>query len=320
MALIKFGAGIVEIVGSIAGVVHARNRYGNYARPRTKPTNPKSTRQSAARANIQQLTDYWNSANMSDAQRKAWNTYASAIVWTNKLGEKTSLTGFNMFIRSNAAILAIGGSIMTNAPTILSLPGADPTFAMTADAGTGLLTLAFDATQDWCKETGGYLSIDMGEPQLATRNYFGGPWRKAGALAGNTGSPITSPQTMVAPFTLVAGQKIWVRAAIIRADARMSNQFNAPAEIVGGLLNKYTLAGTLSPDSTGEYDLKGAFNGQAYYKNKTKTYYMWWDANTTWYISVVLGTLGTAYWQRANASPVGTFTHEGTATGDGTLS
>ncbi|GAH28464.1 unnamed protein product, partial [marine sediment metagenome] len=37
MALVKYGAGIIQMSGSIAGDVHARNRFGNYIRPRTKP-------------------------------------------------------------------------------------------------------------------------------------------------------------------------------------------------------------------------------------------------------------------------------------------
>ncbi|GAI01350.1 unnamed protein product, partial [marine sediment metagenome] len=45
MALIKYGGGIVQISGSIAGTVFARNKMGNYARPRTKPVNPRTARQ-----------------------------------------------------------------------------------------------------------------------------------------------------------------------------------------------------------------------------------------------------------------------------------
>lgn len=319
MALVKYGGGIIQASGSIAGVVHARNRFGNYIRPRTKPVNPRSDRQSAARTIIQDLTDYWNSDAISDAERAAWGTYAASIAMKNRLGESVRLTGFNMFIRSNASRMAVGGSIIEAGPTDISLPGADPTIAMTANAGTGLLTIAFDDTQDWCKENGGFLSVSMGQPQLATRNYFGGPFRNAGGILGNTGSPITSPQTLVAPFTLVNGQKVFAFARLIRADGRVSNPFNFPVLTVGGLLNTYAASGTLSPDSTGDYDINGGFNGKASYKRRIAGYHMWWDNVDSWYISVLLGTPGTAYWKRTNASPVGSFTHGGTATGDATV-
>ncbi|GAI58374.1 unnamed protein product, partial [marine sediment metagenome] len=39
MALVKYGGGITQMSGSIAGNTFARNRYGNYVRSRTKPIN-----------------------------------------------------------------------------------------------------------------------------------------------------------------------------------------------------------------------------------------------------------------------------------------
>ena len=40
MALVKYGGGIIQMSGSMAGNTFARNRYGNYMRARTKPVNP----------------------------------------------------------------------------------------------------------------------------------------------------------------------------------------------------------------------------------------------------------------------------------------
>ncbi|GAH13494.1 unnamed protein product, partial [marine sediment metagenome] len=50
MSLVKYGGGIVQMSGSIAGNTFARNRYGNYVRARTKPINPNSDRQVVVRA------------------------------------------------------------------------------------------------------------------------------------------------------------------------------------------------------------------------------------------------------------------------------
>ena len=110
MALVKFGAGIVDMRGSIAGVVHARNRFGNYTRPRTKPVNPQSQRQTAARIIMAFLAEQWREAPMTEAIRTAWQTYADSVNWNNKLGEQVTLTGFNMFIRGNAALQAIASA------------------------------------------------------------------------------------------------------------------------------------------------------------------------------------------------------------------
>jgi len=320
MATVKFGGGIIQASGSIAGVVHARNRFGNYIRPRTKPVNPKSDRQSAARSKVQMLSAYWSGSNMSSEERGKWATYAAAIARKNRLGETIYITGFNEFIAGNAARMAVGGLVIEPGPTELVLPGADVTIAMTADAGTQLLTVAFDDAQDWCGEDGGFLSISMGQPQGITRNFFGGPYRIAGGIVGDTGSPITSPQTIVAPFTLVTGQKIFAFARIIRADGRTSNPMNFPSVIVGSLLAAYHVTGTLSPDITiYNFQLEGAFNGKAYYKVPGESYFIWWDATSTWYISAALGTPSQNHWKRINTAIEGLYTAVGTYTGAATV-
>ncbi|GAI21240.1 unnamed protein product, partial [marine sediment metagenome] len=106
-ALAKYGGGIVQISGSVAGNVHARNRFGNYIRPRTKPVNPHSVRQEAARAILSYLAEYWH-GHMDQDQRDAWDIYATAVAMTNRLGETIHLTGFNHFIRTNACYLQAG--------------------------------------------------------------------------------------------------------------------------------------------------------------------------------------------------------------------
>ena len=319
MALIKYGGGIIQMSGSVAGNTHARNRFGNYMRARTKPVNPKSTRQVEARVRLTMLAEYWHEPYMSDAERGAWATYAQAVSMKNRLGEITSLTGFNHFIRSNTTRFAAGAALVKPGPTVLSLPEADVTLAASGDSGTQLLTIAFDNSKDWAKETGGFLLVEMGCPQLLTRNFFGGPWRTAGAIAGVTGSPPTSPQTIVAPFTLTTDQRVWVRAAVVRADARLSNKFYSPDFIVGGLLPGYKVTGTLSPDATCNYVLGGAFNGKAYYKRADNAYKIWWDGTTTWYISVVLGTPGTGHWKRINVAIAGAYTAVAPNTGEATV-
>lgn len=233
MALIKYGGGIVQMSGSIAGNTHARNRFGNYSRSRTKPVNPRSARQMGARILIMMLAEQWRESPMTDAIRTAWQTYANSVNWQNKLGEIVTLTGFNHFVRSNAARITAGGALITDAPTDLGLPPADPTFACTGSAATNLISVVFDDTFDWCDEDAGYFSVEQGEPQNASRNFFGGPWRWGGSEQGNSTTPPTSPFTFTAPFTLVEGQKVWCRARIIREDGRCSTLFGADPFAVG---------------------------------------------------------------------------------------
>jgi len=232
-ALVKYGGGIVQMSGSIAGTTHARNRFGNYARARTKPIDPKSPRQVAARILVMFLAEQWRETPMTDAIRAAWQTYANSVNWLNKLGEVVTLTGFNHFIRSNTARICAGGTMVTAAPTDLGLPNADPTFAVTASEAAAKLSVTFDNTLTWANEDDGYLMVEMGLPQNATRNFFGGPYRFAAAIAGDSVTPPTSPALLDPPFTLTEGQKVWCRAKVIRADARVSTAFAADPFAVG---------------------------------------------------------------------------------------
>lgn len=233
MALIKYGGGIVQMSGSIAGTTHARNRFGNYGRARTKPVDPRSERQMAARSLIQMLCEYWRGSEMDDAKRVAWETYANSVSWYNKLGEAVQLTGFNHFIRSNAARMAVGGDVIAAGPAVLGLPASDPTFATSGSEASGKITVTFDDDLDWCDEDGGFFVLEMGQPKSPTRNFFNGPWRLGGAIAGDSVTPPTSTVDIDAPFTLTAGQKVWCRAAIIRADGRMSTRFSAAPFLSG---------------------------------------------------------------------------------------
>lgn len=228
MALVKYGGGIVQMSGSIAGTTHARNRFGNYARARTKPVNPKSSRQVGARVAMMFLAEQWRESPMTDVIRTAWQTYANSVDWHNKLGEIVTLTGFNMFMRGNAARLRAGLTLVTAGPTDLGLPAGDPLFQISAcSAAAQTFTLTFDDGFDWCSEDGAGIVLFQGEPQNPTRNFFAGPWRFNNCYPGAAGVPAFSPQANMPAhgFTLVEGQKIWWGAQIIRADGRVSTKF-----------------------------------------------------------------------------------------------
>jgi len=219
--------------GSVAGNTHARNRFGNYMRARTKPVNPKSDRQNVARARIMLLSEAWRDE-LSDAQRTAWGAYATAVSWSNKLGEVVHLTGFNHFIRSNAAYLQVSVHRFEDGPEVMSLPAGDPTFAVELSEANGI-TVTFDNTRDWASEGGAGMLIDIGTPQNPTRNFFAGPWRYHGWIGGTIPGPTASPDgpTEVTCFTMIEGHRVWVRASIIRYDGRLSTKFAAASVLVG---------------------------------------------------------------------------------------
>lgn len=230
MSLVKYGGGIVQMSGSIAGNTFARNRFGNYVRSRTKPVNPNSVLQAAVRGFIALLTQRWHDT-LTPAQRIEWNTYAAAVAMKNRLGEVTYVTGFNMYIRSNCVRLNLGQNKCDAGPTVLSLPEKDPAFAISASVATQLITVTFDDTLPWTDIAASVLGLWMGQPQLATRNYFGGPWKNMGSIPGNQ----ASPQTRAPSYTLVLGQKIWVYSRISTGptDSRVSEPMCASCTVLG---------------------------------------------------------------------------------------
>jgi hypothetical protein len=210
--------------GSAGGSTASRNRYGQYIRNRSVPVNPNSSRQVSARNRFTSIAERW-SGTLTAAQRAAWDQYGSNVTWKNALGLDVHLTGFNHYLRSNTAILAAGGSEVDAGPTTYTLPGSDPTFAAAISEATQQISVTFDNTLDWANETGGYMLISMSLPRSGSRTYIGGPYRDADAIDGNSSTPPTSPATITVPFAVAAGQKVEVRARIIRADGRVSSPF-----------------------------------------------------------------------------------------------
>lgn len=228
MALIRTGGGIQQISGSLGGVVFSHNRFGAYMRNRSIPVNPNSTAQQNVRADLAYLTAEWHRT-LTQGQRLAWAVYAAAISFTNALGETIKLTGFNHFIRSNVAILNNDLDYVADGPTALLLPGTDPVLTVSLSGGAQTMSIIFDDTAAWCSEDDAYMSVHQGMPQAVTRNFFGGPFRRAGVILGNNAVPITSPQVVNMTFVAAELQKCWIQCRIGRADGRLSQSFRDDA-------------------------------------------------------------------------------------------
>lgn len=228
MALVKYGAGIIQMSGSIAGNTFARNAYGNYVRSRTKGVNPNSAMQQSIRNAMAQLTARWSST-LTAAQRSAWNTYAEALNWLNRLGEEIALTGFNHYIRSNLARLYAGLEIVDDGPATLALPDADAEFDVAYSEASGEVTVTFDDERAWCDVTGAGLSVFIGSPVNETRNYFDGPWKFAGLIAGDDSTAPTSGATITVPWSFAEDHKMFAYGRILKGDGRVSSPFRASA-------------------------------------------------------------------------------------------
>lgn len=231
MALIQYGGGILDARGSIGGQVHSKNRYGSYIRARTTPVNPQSARQNKIRSVIQSLSQAWSNT-LTQLQRDAWEVYAAAITRSNKLGAQIKLTGFNMFIRSNAPRSQSDDGVVVAGPTTLTLPPSDPVFACEVDEAGQEISVTFDPLLAWNIIDDGFMYISMSIPKAAGTNFIGGPFRLAGAIDGDTASPPTSPQVLSVPFPVAEGQAVVCKARISEVDGRLSDFFRHQSTVV----------------------------------------------------------------------------------------
>lgn len=195
--------------GSIAGTVFARNRFGNYCRPRTKPVNPRSTGQEIIRTAMKFFSERWHDT-LDATMRSTWATWAAAVPYKNRLGEVVYVTGFNAYIGYNVFRSQMGNS---KADSCLGPPAkieGDTGFSVAAYASTQKISVTWTADLPWTSIAASILGIYQGQPQIATRNFFGGPWKICGPIPGNQ----VPPYLMTPAFALVTGQKIWVYGRI----------------------------------------------------------------------------------------------------------
>ena len=228
MALVQFGGGITAMSGSIAGNTFARNRSGAYVRNRTKPVNPNTLAQGQVRSALAMLVERWAEI-LTAPQRTAWNLYASNVTMKNKLGINIKLTGFNHYVRSNSIHGRLGQAIVDDGPVVFEIPEADPVLSITASEATQQVTVTFDDTLPWSTEDGAVMQFFLGQPQNAQRNFFAGPYRYMGGVAGVDPGGAASPEVegTAGVWAISEGQHIWMYARIIRADHRMSYPFTS---------------------------------------------------------------------------------------------
>lgn len=224
--LIKSGV-IASGSGSMGGITLSRNKGGMYFRSRAIPTNPGTTYQQTVRSIVANLATRWNDV-LTAAQRSAWETYAANVPLLNPLGDQINVSGLNMYTRSNVTRYQAASTYEDDAPTIFDLGEfTDPVITAAATGDTA--SIAFDNTDDWANEDDSYMCIFGSRPQNPGINYFKGPYRLMGAIAGDSVTPPTSPDSKNLPFPVEAGHKVFFRVAVLRADGRFSHSFRTVA-------------------------------------------------------------------------------------------
>ena len=219
---------LTQVSGSLGGLVGSHNRGGMYFRARSIPVNPATQYQAAVRQALAQLNARWVTT-LTAGQRLLWAVYADNVPLTDTLGEPRNVTALNMYLRSNVVGIQNGLSIVDDAPTTYDT-GGDAEFLVgtsSVDATADELDLAFDNGESWANETGGAMIVAVSRPQNASINFFKGPFRTVGTIDGDDTTPPTSPATFTLPWTVEAGQQIFVQTRVRRADGRLNLPFSS---------------------------------------------------------------------------------------------
>lgn len=214
---------ITQGSGSIFGLTASRNKGGNYFRQRQIPTNPNSPQQQAVRGIVGDLSNLWVNT-LTAAQRTAWADYAANVPLINRLGDPNTVPPLSQYVRSNTPRVQAGQARVDDGPTDFTLGSfTNPSFGV--DATADEVDVTFDNTDPWATEDDAFALVFCSRPQNASINFFKGPYRFAGVIAGDSGTPPTSPTAIALPFAAVAGQRVFVKFSVSRADGRLSQVF-----------------------------------------------------------------------------------------------
>jgi hypothetical protein len=114
MALVRFGGGVSELRGSIAGQTFSRTGAGAVVRNRIKPVATPTPLQTLRRSQMETVMN--NMRTLSNAQIEDWISYAETVTKTNRLGESYTPSWAQVFQSINMNMLLQGDGIREDPP------------------------------------------------------------------------------------------------------------------------------------------------------------------------------------------------------------
>jgi len=130
MAIVEFGAAIVNMTGSVRGWTFQFTRAGSIVR--TKPIQRKSSTPKQTSEQAAFVTQIQAFQLISLANKVAWDAFAGVNPKENKFGQQKLLTGQNWFTTINSARARLGLAQL-DAPPTATLPVPITSFNLTVD-------------------------------------------------------------------------------------------------------------------------------------------------------------------------------------------
>lgn len=206
--------------GTVGNEIHSRNASGPYLRPHVIPNDPNTMLQRRNRTRLGILSVRWGGT-LSAAQRDAWATYAANVPVPSVSGRKQYLTGQQMYIRCNMPRGNPFANAVDDGPVIFA-QGRFSTPTVETVVSVDLILVLFGGDDEWANEDGGFMIVQVSDGQSVGTNFFAGPFRESGRIAGSSTSPPTVGVTLFDPFVPHASGPRWARVRVSRADGRLS--------------------------------------------------------------------------------------------------
>jgi hypothetical protein len=212
MARLLFTAFLAEARGKLNGNVFSRNKGGAIIRNKVTPINPRTASQSLQRAYTSDIAKAWP-ADLSDDQRKAWESLGQSIGAKSIFGNGLILSGIACFQRINRIVLNAGGTRVDDPPINQDVPSI-LSATLTANSAGPVLSLAFSPSP-LVSPQGLYVfatpAISAGISNVSNRlrfiGFFDGATTPTNILA--------AWESVFGTFPSAAGQRIAVTAAVV---------------------------------------------------------------------------------------------------------
>lgn len=214
MAIIRFGPMVADARGSVGGTVFARNSAGAYTRNRTKPIYPGSDSQNARTAQMSQVVQTWQT-DLSVAQRDAWSAKAPTNGLTNRIGDRMTGSGFNLYARASLLLLISQQGLVTAPPTPLTIEA--PVFTIGWTDGIGI---QITDVHGWEGSGTDYVIIQDAHLLRQSVNFFKGPFTN---LAIRGGVVVRAVPVIIAPdAVLLSDTRSFFRFRVINSEGSCS--------------------------------------------------------------------------------------------------
>lgn len=132
MAVIKLGAIVTGIAGSIGGTTFRRTINGNSAYNKSNGPSRNTAKGNDSLQARRMVIQTW--ATLDGSQKQDWETVASTLLFPDKFGDLKNITGRQLFIKMSNRLVITDLAIRLNSPSNTTVPNVIQAFVVSQDS------------------------------------------------------------------------------------------------------------------------------------------------------------------------------------------